>query len=439
MFFGKNKLLKEENARLSAEVQTYRQIKESLQYEMIHIGLNQQGQITDINDNFTKTVKLTSNQTINRPFKDLLAPASLQSEHSQELLRAIKDKKHWHGAVQMLDGQNQPVWLRAILQPVKLSDGNTSHFLIYATELTNTIQLAFEHEDLVKALYRSSAVIQFGLDGIILDANDNFLSAVGYSKSEVIGQHHRMFCRQEDANSTEYKEFWQKLQRGDYVSGRFQRLNSRGEPLWLEASYNPIHDSQGRLYKVAKFATNITEQMEREFAISEAAEVAYAVSEKTDANATQGRQVIDTTKDTMESLSKQMGSAAQGISELDKQSQRVTELVKSISGIADQTNLLALNAAIEAARAGEQGRGFAVVADEVRQLASRTNAATEEIVSVVAENQKLTVKAVELIQESQKKAEEALQYSQESGNVFNNIQIGAREVVDAVGQFTKKL
>ncbi|MCU4677034.1 methyl-accepting chemotaxis protein [Catenovulum sp. 2E275] len=179
--------------------------------------------------------------------------------------------------------------------------------------------------------------------------------------------------------------------------------------------------------------------MNREFAISQAAEVAYDISQKTDLSAKQGRSVIDSSIQTMESLSKQMGLAAQGIGELDKQSQKVTELVKSISGIADQTNLLALNAAIEAARAGDQGRGFAVVADEVRQLASRTNLATEEIVNVVAENQKLTVKAVKLIEEGQTKADEALQLSHESGEVFNNIQSGAQEVVNAIGQFTQKL
>ncbi|WAJ72499.1 methyl-accepting chemotaxis protein (plasmid) [Catenovulum adriaticum] len=179
--------------------------------------------------------------------------------------------------------------------------------------------------------------------------------------------------------------------------------------------------------------------MNQENAISEAAQVAYSVSQKTDTHAKQGREVIDSTISTMELLSEQMNLAGQSISELDSQSHKVTDLVKSISGIADQTNLLALNAAIEAARAGEQGRGFAVVADEVRQLASRTNVATEEIVSVVAENQKLTAQAVKIIEESQVKAEGALKLSNESGGVFNHIQTGAQEVVNAIGQFTQKL
>ena len=117
----------------------------------------------------------------------------------------------------------------------------------------------------------------------------------------------------------------------------------------------------------------------------------------------------------------------------------MADLVQSISGIADQTNLLALNAAIEAARAGDQGRGFAVVADEVRQLASRTSSATEEIVNVVVENRKLTENAVQLIEAGQEKAREALEYSTESGKVMSDIEKGATEVVNAIGQFTQRL
>ncbi|WP_425435355.1 methyl-accepting chemotaxis protein [Oceanimonas doudoroffii] len=150
-------------------------------------------------------------------------------------------------------------------------------------------------------------------------------------------------------------------------------------------------------------------------------------------------EVLDATIETMNELSTQMRNAGDGIFELDTQSQRVSELVTSIRGIADQTNLLALNAAIEAARAGEQGRGFAVVADEVRNLAARTSAATEEIIRVVAENRKLTENAVSLIEQSMSRAQRALTLSNDAGNVMQEIQQGARQVVDAIGQFRQSL
>nr|WP_326498611.1 methyl-accepting chemotaxis protein [Catenovulum sp. TS8] len=438
MFF-KNKALLNEIEQLKAQLQTFQQVQNDLKTEMLHIALNPNGDIIDTNQKFEQIIGYRAGDMLNTQLESYISFKSVGSEHCNNMLQAIIKGAHWHGALQLTKQNDEDIWLRAILQPIKNNVNEITSYSIYATELTNTINSAYEQEDMLKALHRSSAVIEFNLNGEILNANDNFLNAVNYKKSDIIGKHHRIFCTPEDAASAEYKEFWNKLKRGEFISGRFLRLDNYGNQIWLEASYNPIHNSHGELYKIVKFATLITDQMNQENAISEAAQVAYSVSQKTDTHAKQGREVIDSTISTMELLSEQMNLAGQSISELDSQSHKVTDLVKSISGIADQTNLLALNAAIEAARAGEQGRGFAVVADEVRQLASRTNVATEEIVSVVAENQKLTAQAVKIIEESQVKAEGALKLSNESGGVFNHIQTGAQEVVNAIGQFTQKL
>jgi len=134
-----------------------------------------------------------------------------------------------------------------------------------------------------------------------------------------------------------------------------------------------------------------------------------------------------------------MEQAADRIGALDKQSQLIGSIIQSISSIADQTNLLALNAAIEAARAGEQGRGFAVVADEVRQLASRTSKATEEIVGVVQQNQQLAEQAVNVIISGKQQAQQGLELAGQAGSVIVEIQDGAQRVVNAVGQFANQL
>jgi methyl-accepting chemotaxis protein len=167
--------------------------------------------------------------------------------------------------------------------------------------------------------------------------------------------------------------------------------------------------------------------------------MAFDISKKTDENTGKGIEVLKSTIATMEQLSVQMREASAGVFDLDKQSQKVAVLVNNISSIADQTNLLALNAAIEAARAGDQGRGFAVVADEVRQLALRTSSTTVEIVDVVNDNKKLTENAVSLIEQSLIKVKDALDLSNNAGVVMNEIQSGAREIVDTVGKFNENL
>ena len=341
--------------------------------------------------------------------------------HFKSLKKAIEQREHWVGALQFVNVNGEQEWLRSILQPVVDEQGKPIEFTLHSNVLTRTIETSREHQDLIKALHRAMAVIEFDTNGIILTANENFLAGMGYSLKEIVGQHHRIFCEPEEANSAEYDAFWKKLKRGEYVSSRFKRIDSYGRTVWLEASYNPIFNEQNELYKVVKFATVITEQVERELAIAEAADIAYSTS-----IADQGAAVIEQAVKVMNELAVQMSQAGDEISALDKQSQLIASIVQSISSIADQTNLLALNAAIEAARAGEQGRGFAVVADEVRQLASRTSKATEEIVEVVQKNQSLTQSSVKAIKQGEDKAQEGLELSNESGIVMTNIKKGAQ-------------
>ena len=212
-----------------------------------------------------------------------------------------------------------------------------------------------------------------------------------------------------------------------------------GRNVWLEASYNPVHDTEGNLYKVVKFASVVSEQVEREAEVREAASMAYAISQQTDISAERGASVVQDTVSTMERVAREVESATQDIEALGKQSLLISSIVQTISGIAAQTNLLALNAAIEAARAGEQGRGFAVVADEVRQLAGRTSTATEEIIHVVEKNQALADEAVKDMARSREQADQGLTLATQAGTVIVEIQKGAKQVVSAVGRFANEL
>lgn len=438
MFF--NQSLQKENQQLKEHLYSLEQVRESLDSDMLRITLDPQGHIVSINNNFEQELGIVFNTIDGVHLTNLVPPKARKTPHFNRMKTALEQRKHWNGALQIAKSNGEEAWLRIILQPIINSQGQLLRFFVFATELTRTITASREHEDMLNALNRSTAVIEFTLDGKIIRANDNFLRTMKYrSNEQIAGKHHRIFCEEEEANSPAYAAFWKKLASGQYVSERFKRVDSAGQIVWLEASYNPIHNDLGELYKVVKFATVITEQVNQEQAVSEAANIAYAVSEKTGQQTLEGQQVVTAIIDKMDNLVKQMKQAMMDIESLNVHSQKISKLVESISGIADQTNLLALNAAIEAARAGEQGRGFAVVADEVRQLASRTNNTTEEIVTVVAENLRRTTKAVELIAACQSQAGETLTLSTQAGQLMEDVQMGAQKVVDAISQFSQKL
>lgn len=305
-------------------------------------------------------------------------------------------------------------------------------------DVTPKMQAESEANAKLQAIDRAMAVIEFNLDGTIISANQNFLQRMGYNLAQVQGKHHRMFCTPELANSSAYSDFWRRLNQGELFNGQFERIDKNGQVVWLEANYNPVYDAGGRLCKVVKYASDVTAMVEKHAADAQSATQAYHISLQTRDIAEKGAEVIQQTATGMREIAANIDGSSALIAKLGERSQQITAIVNTIRGIADQTNLLALNAAIEAARAGEQGRGFAVVADEVRQLAARTSGSTAEISSMIEMIQTETRQAIDSMDGTRDRAAQGVDLANQAGTVILQIREGASEAVQAVSAFANE-
>jgi len=274
------------------------------------------------------------------------------------------------------------VWILASYNPVIDQNGKPLKVVKFATNVTAQKLQNADLAGQIAAIGKSQAVIEFNMDGTVITANSNFLNALGYSLGEIQGRHHSMFVDPADRDSAEYREFWASLNRGNYQAAEYKRLGKGGKEIWIQASYNPILDLNGKPFKVVKYATDTTAQaiarMRSEKVRGMMDQVASG-AEELNASVREISEAMTKSKETAATAVDRVEAADQQAQRLSAAAEQMSSIVELIGNITGQINLLALNATIESARAGEAGRGFAVVASEVKNLANQAKQATDKI------------------------------------------------------------
>jgi len=375
---------------------------------VIEFDLN--GIVLHANDNFLATVGYNL-AAIKGQHHSMFVSQSDKNSPAYRLFWAKLNRGEFDsGEYKRIKNDGSEIWLFASYNPILDAAGRPVKIIKFATDITKQKMQNADYSGQIAAIGKSQAVIEFNMDGSIITANDGFLNAVEYRLGEIQGQHHSMFVEPAYKSSPAYKEFWAKLNRGEFESGEFKRIGKGGKEIWIQASYNPIMDLNGRPFKVVKYASDITAQKNLQFTV---------------------QRVLTETKQVMNALaSGNLGETITG-----EFSGEFAELKLSVNSSIDRlrdivSKIRDAGAQIESG-ASEIANGNTDLSARTEQQASsleETASAMEEMTSSVKQN-------AENAREANKLASDACRQAEEGGLVVSNA-ITAMETID---QSSKKI
>ncbi len=346
------------------------------------IEFNMDGTIVTANENFLGAVGYTLDEIKGKHHSMFMAAEDRDSAAYREFWARLNRGQYDTGEYKRIGKGGKEIWILASYNPILNEAGKPFKVVKFATDVTAQKLKAADNDGQIDAIKKSQAVIEFNMDGTIRTANPNFCNALGYALAEIQGKHHSMFVEMGECNASEYQQFWDNLNRGQYQAGEYRRIAKGGREIWIQASYNPILDLNGKPFKVVKYATDITAQAVARKKAENARsliETVAAGSEEMSASIREISETMTKSKENAVAATARVDAADAQAQKLSAASQAMSGIVELIGNITGQINLLALNATIESARAGEAGRGFAVVASEVKNLANQAKHATDTI------------------------------------------------------------